>query len=300
MIVAGVCRLGFVADLFSKPTQIGYMNGLALTILVGQLPKLFGFSIDADSFLDELTRLRAGGGRRRDGPRGPRHRRGGPGRSSWCSAGWRPRSRGCWSPWSRASPPSSLFDLGSDGRRRWWASCPRASRRSPCPAWRWADLPLLVAGALGITLVSLTDTISTSSAFAERTGQEVDANQEMIGIGTANLAAGLFQGFPVSTSGSRTAVAEQSGAKTQLTGVVGRPADRRHAPARAGAVPEPAPAGAGVGGDRRLAVARRHPRHGRASGSSAGRTSPWRWPPSAASPSSACCPASPSRSSSRS
>ena len=84
-----------------------------------------------------------------------------------------------------------------------------------------ADLGLLVAGALGITLVSLTDTISTSSAFAARTGQEIDADQEMIGIGAANVSAGLFQGFPVSTSGSRTAVAEQSGAKSQLTGVVG-------------------------------------------------------------------------------
>src|SRR4029079_13528475 len=65
------------------------------------------------------------------------------------------------------------------------------------------------------------DTISTSSAFAARTGQEVDGNGEMVGIGAANLAAGLFQGFPASTSGSRTAVAEQAGAKTQLTGVVG-------------------------------------------------------------------------------
>jgi MFS superfamily sulfate permease-like transporter len=79
----------------------------------------------------------------------------------------------------------------------------------------------LFAGALGIALVSLADTISTASAFAARTGQEVRGNGEMIGIGAANLAAGLFQGFPVSTSGSRTAVAERSGAKTQLTGVTG-------------------------------------------------------------------------------
>ena len=84
-----------------------------------------------------------------------------------------------------------------------------------------ADLAPLLGGALGIAVVSLADTISTSSAFAARTGQEVRGNQEMIGIGAANLAAGLFQGFPVSTSGSRTAVAERSGAKTQLTGVVG-------------------------------------------------------------------------------
>ncbi len=80
---------------------------------------------------------------------------------------------------------------------------------------------MLAVGALGIAVVSLTDTISTASAFAARTGDEVDGNREMIGIGTANLAAGLFQGFPVSTSGSRTAVAEQAGAKSQVTGLVG-------------------------------------------------------------------------------
>ena len=84
-----------------------------------------------------------------------------------------------------------------------------------------SDLGLLFAGALGIALVSLTDTISTASAFAARSGDEVDGNHEMIGIGAANIAAGFFQGFPVSTSGSRTAVAEQNGAKTQVTGLVG-------------------------------------------------------------------------------
>ena len=89
------------------------------------------------------------------------------------------------------------------------------------PDIRVTDLGLLFAGALGIAVVSLADTISTASAFAARTGQEVDGNGEMIGIGAANLAAGLFQGFPVSTSGSRTAVAERAGAKSQLTGVIG-------------------------------------------------------------------------------
>ena len=88
------------------------------------------------------------------------------------------------------------------------------------PHVRVADLEPF-AGAAGIALVSLADTISTASAFAARTGQEIDGNGEMIGIGAANLAADLFQGFPVSTSGSRTAVAERSGAKTQLTGITG-------------------------------------------------------------------------------
>jgi MFS superfamily sulfate permease-like transporter len=94
----------------------------------------------------------------------------------------------------------------------------------PTPSFPWTELndvgPLLIA-AVGITLVSLTDTIATSSAFAARRGDEVDPNQEMIGIGAANIASGFVQGFAVSTSGSRTAVAEQSGAKSQLTGVVG-------------------------------------------------------------------------------
>ena len=84
-----------------------------------------------------------------------------------------------------------------------------------------SDIGLLAGGAFGIALVSLTDTISTASSFAARSGDEIDGEKEMIGIGAANLAAGLFQGFPVSTSGSRTAVAEQAGAKTQVTGLVG-------------------------------------------------------------------------------
>jgi MFS superfamily sulfate permease-like transporter len=78
-----------------------------------------------------------------------------------------------------------------------------------------------MVAALGITLVSLADTIATSSSFGARRGEEVDPNQEMIGIGAANLAAGLLQGFAVSTSGSRTAVVEQAGAKSQLASLVG-------------------------------------------------------------------------------
>src|SRR5262249_20644997 len=94
----------------------------------------------------------------------------------------------------------------------------------PRPAFPWtsyADVGPLFVAAAGITLVSLTDTIATSSAFAARRGEEVDPDQEMVGIGAANVFAGFVQGFAVSTSGSRTAVAEQSGAKTQLSGVVG-------------------------------------------------------------------------------
>ena len=94
----------------------------------------------------------------------------------------------------------------------------------PMPQVPWTSIedviPLFVA-AIGITLVSLTDTIATSSSFAARRGDDVDSNQEMIGVGAANIFAGFFQGFAISTSGSRTAVAEESGAKSQVTGLVG-------------------------------------------------------------------------------
>jgi high affinity sulfate transporter 1 len=218
MIVAGVAKLGFVADLLSKPTQIGYMNGLALTILVGQLPKLFGFSTNANGLIDEARKFIDG-------------LSSGEAVSAAVAVGlfslalilvlgrWLPRVPGVLAAVVAAIAASSLFDLGSHGVSL-VGTLPKGF-----PPLTWphpvSDLPLLVAGALGIALVALTDTISTASAFAARTGQDVDGNGEMVGIGAANVAAGFFQGFPVSTSGSRTAVAEQAGAKTQLTGVVG-------------------------------------------------------------------------------
>ncbi len=219
MIAAGVAKLGFVADLFSKPTQIGYMNGLALTILVGQLPKLFGFSVDADGFIDELRGFVQGVA---DGKTvGAALAVGVSGLAIiLILAKVAPKLPGVLVAVVGAIAAAVAFDLGAHGVSL-VGTLPQGFPPFTVPGVSLSDLWLLLAGALGITLVSLTDTISTSSAFAARTGQEVDANQEMIGIGTANLAAGFFQGFPVSTSGSRTAVAEQAGAKSQVTGVVG-------------------------------------------------------------------------------
>ena len=219
MIGAGTAKLGFVADLFSKPTQVGYMNGLALTIVVGQLPKLFGFSVDADGFLGELKGFVDGV--KSGETLGAALAVGLGGLAIILVLGRvAPKIPGVLVAVVTAIAAVQLFDLGAKGVSL-VGVLPQGVPPFTVPQVALGDIPLLVGGALGIALVSLTDTISTSSAFAARTGQEVDANQEMIGIGTANLAAGLFQGFPVSTSGSRTAVAEQAGAKTQLTGVVG-------------------------------------------------------------------------------
>ena len=84
-----------------------------------------------------------------------------------------------------------------------------------------ADLLKIVLGGCAVALISFADTSVLSRTFAARCAQRVDPNQEMIGLGAANLAAGLFQGFPISSSSSRTPVAEAAGAQTQLTGVVG-------------------------------------------------------------------------------
>jgi MFS superfamily sulfate permease-like transporter len=115
---------------------------------------------------------------------------------------------------------STVFDVGERGVSL-VGVLPKGFPPLTVPTVEWSDLGPLAAGAAAIAVVSLADTISTSSVFAERTGQEVHGNQEMIGIGTANVAAGFFQGFPVSTSASRTAVAERAGARSQLTGVTG-------------------------------------------------------------------------------
>jgi high affinity sulfate transporter 1 len=219
MILAAVAKLGFIASLISKPTMIGYMNGLALTILVGQLPKLFGFKVEADNFLGEVTGFIEGLAN-------------GEAVAAAAAVGiagivvilvlqrWLPKVPAVLIMVVAAIASTTVFDLAEHGVSL-VGVLPQGFPPFTIPHVELSDLGPLFAGALGIALVSLADTISTSSAFAARTGQEVHGNGEMIGIGAANLAAGLFQGFPVSTSGSRTAVAERSGAKTQLTGVVG-------------------------------------------------------------------------------
>jgi high affinity sulfate transporter 1 len=219
MILAAVAKLGFIADLISKPTMIGYMNGLALTILVGQLPKLFGFKVSGDGLIAEFTGFVEGLAK-------------GEAVGAAAAVGiagiivilvlqhWLPKVPAVLVMVVLSIAATSVFSLARHGVSL-VGVLPKGFPPLTIPSVHVADLAPLFGGALGIAIVSLADTISTASAFAARTGQEIHGNQEMIGIGAANLGAGLFQGFPVSTSGSRTAVAERSGAKTQLTGVVG-------------------------------------------------------------------------------
>ena len=219
LVIGARVGLGFIADLLSKPMQIGYMNGLALSIFVSQLPKLFGFSVDADGLIDEAIAFGQGVVN-------------GDTVAAALAIGLislavmivlrrlLPRFRACsWrSSWPWSSPSSSM--LAARGVNL-VGVLPSGLPPFVVPLPDIRDLPLLAVGALGIAVVSLADTISTSSAFASRTGQDAHADGEMIGIGTADLAAGFFSGFPVSTSASRTAVAFEAGSKSQVTGFVG-------------------------------------------------------------------------------
>jgi len=216
---AGIARLGFVADLISKPTILGYMNGLAVTILVSQLPKLFGFSIDSDNFLADVRGFFEGVA---DGETV----------AASLAIGlfgvvliivlqrWLPKVPAVLAAVVLSIVAAGVFELADHGVSV-VGVLPQGFPPLTVPDVGLSDIGLLFGGALGIALVSLTDTISTASSFAARTGDEIDGQREMIGIGASNIAAGFFQGFPVSTSGSRTAVAEQAGAKTQVTGLVG-------------------------------------------------------------------------------
>ena len=215
-VSAGIARLGFVADLLSAPVRLGYLAGLAVTIFVGQLPKLFGFSIDADTFLQEITLFLQNLDQTNVYALGV---------GLLCLGvilglkRWKPNWPGILIAVVAAILVTTIFNLVSEGVAT-VGVLPQGFPAPSFPRVNLADIPILAATAAGISLVAIGDTISTSASFAARRGYEIDSDQEMVGIGAANLFAGLFSGFPVSTSSSRTAVAEQSGAKTQLTGVL--------------------------------------------------------------------------------
>jgi high affinity sulfate transporter 1 len=219
ILAAGIVRLGFVTELLSRPVQLGYLYGIAVTIVVGQLPKLFGFSVDATGLLSEawafakgLAQGETNGAALAVGLMGivvivgVRRR-------------W-PRLPGVIVAVGLGIVAVVAFDLTARGVEV-IGVLPRGLPSPAIPDVRLEDLPLLFSGALGIALVTVADTTVLSQSLAARRGEVVDANQELVALGAANLAAGGFQGFPISSSSSRTPVAIAAGARTQLTPLVG-------------------------------------------------------------------------------
>ena len=218
-IVAGVARLGFITELLSKPIRYGYMNGIALTVLISQLPKLFGFSIDSDAPLQSVEAIV---GSVLDG------------RVNWTTftvgaatlaviylLKGSKRVPGVLAAVVGATAVVGVLDLAAGAGVSVLGSLPQGLPAFAIPWIGSTDIVPVLIGGTAIALVSFADTSVLSRVYAAKTRTHVDPNQEMVGLGVANLAAGLFQGFPISSSASRTPVAEAAGAKTQMSGVVG-------------------------------------------------------------------------------
>ena len=217
-IAAGLARLGFVTELLSKPIRYGYMNGIAVTVMLSQIPKLLGFSAKADGPVRQMWAIVQGvlGGNTNVA-------------TFAIGAGtlavilflkrW-PRVPGLLIAVVAATVVVALFDLATAGVAVLGA-LPYGLPAFSIPSITIDDVvPVLVAGAT-VALVSFADTSVLSRTYAARLRTPVDPNEELTGLGVANLATGFFQGFPISSSSSRTPVAEAAGARTQLTGVFG-------------------------------------------------------------------------------
>jgi high affinity sulfate transporter 1 len=218
LILMGVARLGFVTELISKPIRYGYMNGIALTVLISQLPALFGFAIEDKGPLRDLGAIAAALLEGRTNP-------------AALAIGAATLAVILLLRGSKRVPGILIAVVGSTAivgalglaARYGVAVLGPLPQGLPGFAVPWissADIAPVLIGGCAIALVSFADTSVLSRAYAARAGAHVDPNQEMVGLGAANLAAGFFQGFPISSSSSRTPVAEAAGARTQLTSVV--------------------------------------------------------------------------------
>jgi high affinity sulfate transporter 1 len=218
-ILIGVLRLGFVTELLSKPIRYGYMNGIALTVLISQLPKLFGFSIEGDGPIRDVVQIVQS---ILDG------------KANWAAFAvgastlvailvlkrWE-RIPGLLIAVVGATIAVSVLGLDESAGVKVLGALPQGLPSFVVPWIGLADLSQVVIGGCAVAMVAFADTSVLSRTYAAKTRTHVDPNQEMVGLGAANLAAGLFQGFPISSSSSRTPVAEAAGSKTQLTGVFG-------------------------------------------------------------------------------
>src|SRR4051794_17286111 len=216
---AGLARLGFITELLSKPIRYGYMNGIALTVLLSQVPKLLGFSVSAKGPLRQawgiVSRVHAGSTNMVALAIGS-----GTLLLILFLKRW-PRLPGILIGVVTATVVVAAFHLVQRASLSVLGPLPKGLPSLHLPFIRMDEMMPVIMGGAAVALVSFADTSVLSRIYAARLRTPVDPNQEMVGLGMANLAAGFFQGFPISSSSSRTPVAEAAGSRTQLTGVVG-------------------------------------------------------------------------------
>jgi sulfate permease, SulP family len=214
--VAGLVRLGFLAELLSRPVLIGYMAGVAAIMIASQLGKVSGVDVEGEEFLDQVGSFIAGLGS-----------------VHWPTValavsvlvvllvfGWlAPRIPGPLIAILAAALVVSVFALHRSGIKV-VGDIPTGL---PIPGFSGvpvADVIAMVIPVAGVAIVAFSDNVLTARTFAVRNGYEVDANAELRALGVCNVGAGLMHGFPVSSSGSRTALGDSVGSRTQLYSVV--------------------------------------------------------------------------------
>jgi high affinity sulfate transporter 1 len=218
-VAAGLARLGFITELLSKPIRYGYMNGIALTVILSQIPKLFGFSFKAEGPLRQAWGIteKVWGGSTNLAALAV----GGSALALILVLKRWPRLPGMLIAVTAATVAVGVSDLATRTGISVLGPLPLGLPAPQLPIVALDSLGPILTGGLAVALVAFADTSVLSRTYAARLRTPVDPNQEMVGLGIANVAAGFFQGFPISSSSSRTPVAEAAGAKTQLTGVVG-------------------------------------------------------------------------------
>jgi len=218
MCLAGfVLRLGFLSDLLSKPVLVGYMAGIAALMIVSQIGKVFGITVAGESFLQEVTYVLT--------HLGDTHLP-----TLVLSLGvlavlfafqrFAPTWPGPLIAMLGATAVVALFDLVDRAGVHVVGPVPEGLPSLTLPNVGDVDLWALLPAALGIAVVGYSDNVLTGRAFGARHQEPIDSDQEFLALGTANVATGLFQGFPISSSGSRTVIADTMGSRTQLHSLV--------------------------------------------------------------------------------
>jgi high affinity sulfate transporter 1 len=219
-IVAGLAQFGFVTELISKPIRYGYINGIAFTVIAGQLPAFFGFSVSVAEFPQEMVAFISGlfqgqmnvaavliGGTCMLVILGCKY--------------WAPEIPGVLIAVVGATLAVAFIRPLENAQLAVVSTLPQGLPALRIPFVTISDLSEMLSGSIAIALVAFADTSVLSRIYSQRGGYAVNSNRELVSLGITNLVVGLFQGFSVSASASRTPVAEQAGAKTQVTGLVG-------------------------------------------------------------------------------
>ena len=215
-ILAWVGRLGFLADLLSKPVLVGYMAGIAAIMVGSQLGKLTGIRVDADSFVTEVGFVVS----HLDEVHLPTLTLAAGVLAFLLVGNWLfPRSPVPLIAMLLAAATVAIFDLEAHGIAV-VGDIPAGLPAPSLPDVSATDLASLLLPAVGVAIVAYSDNVLTGRAFATRNRYQIDGNQELLALGAANIASGVMQGFPVSSSGSRTVIGDSLGSRSQLYSLV--------------------------------------------------------------------------------